>query len=147
MRPDIWGKYGWTYLHFVALGYPDYPTEKDKQNYFAFINYFGETLPCGGCRENLKEHLQILPLNSSDLESKTTLFKWTIDLHNVVNVATGKKALSYDEALDDINRIINLTREKIEPQNIHYISYVLGFIVIALLIYIIYSNRRKKLIV
>ena len=25
LGPDVWGPHGWKFLHFVAVGYPDFP--------------------------------------------------------------------------------------------------------------------------
>ena len=30
LGPDVWGPHAWKFLHFVSLGYPDYPTNEDK---------------------------------------------------------------------------------------------------------------------
>jgi hypothetical protein len=98
MDPNVWGKYMWTTLHFVALGYPDDPNEKHKQNFYNFYSNIYQVLPCKQCGHHLEETLQKTPLYPKHLVNKTELFKWTVDLHNIVNKRLGKKILTLDEA-------------------------------------------------
>jgi hypothetical protein len=105
MKPEIWGKYGWTFFHFVTLGYPDNPTIQDKENYYVWIDHLKYVLPCDNCKQNLKTHIKKYPLTETALMSRSNLVKWGIDLHNVVNYYTGKPMLSYDSALNDLNKL------------------------------------------
>ena len=36
IKPNIWGPFGWKFMHYVSFGYPDKPTTQDKQNYKNF---------------------------------------------------------------------------------------------------------------
>jgi hypothetical protein len=88
-QPRIWGKHFWYTLHLSALGYPDKPTPEDIQAYKAVYLNFGRILPCKKCSANYLKHLEHLPIDKA-LENKSKLFAWTVDLHNIVNQATGK---------------------------------------------------------
>ncbi|QOI90180.1 putative FAD-linked sulfhydryl oxidase R596 [Pyramimonas orientalis virus] len=100
MDPNIWGKHLWTSIHFIALGYPDYPTESEKQNYHKFFSTLPNVLPCKSCRDHLTETLQTQsPLHANFLKNKDELFKWTHNLHNIVNKRLNKVQLSLDKAL------------------------------------------------
>jgi hypothetical protein len=107
--PDKWGVHGWKFIHHIALGYPNNPTENDKNNYKSFFTLMGTVLPCSICSEHYNENLLIHPLNDEVLSSKTNLINWTIDMHNEVNKKHGKKIYDYDEALElIINNYNNL---------------------------------------
>ena len=100
MDPQVWGKYQWTTIHFVALGYPKAPTESQKQYYFTYFSkILPEILPCLKCRKHLKQTLQTEhPMTPAALANPDTLFEWTVSLHNVVNRQLGKPTLSLEDA-------------------------------------------------
>ena len=88
----------WTALHFVALGYPESPSEKEAAEYRAFFVAVGHVLPCS-CAANYRLHLESdLPLGPTVLSGRRALFDWTVAMHNLVNAQTGKPAWSSDEA-------------------------------------------------
>jgi hypothetical protein len=98
--PDKWGVHGWKFIHHIALGYPNTPTENDKNNYKSFFSLIGNVLPCHICSDHYNQNLLIHPLNDEVLSNKTNLINWTIDMHNEVNKKNGTKIYSYDEALE-----------------------------------------------
>ena len=99
MKPDIWGKYLWVSIHFIAMEYPHNPTIDEKNNYRTFFENLEHVLPCAVCSENYSKHLIKFPLNDNVLQNRMNLFKWTVDIHNEVNKLTGKSILSYDHAI------------------------------------------------
>jgi hypothetical protein len=99
IKPSVWGPPGWRFMHYVSLGYPDNPSEADKENYKRFYESLQYVLPCHTCAENYKKNWQGTPIDGA-LESRDTLTKWVIDIHNKVNIETGKKELGYQAALD-----------------------------------------------
>lgn len=99
ISPKLWGPSGWKFIHYTALGYPDNPTEKDKENYKLFFNNLENTLPCLKCSINFGKNIKELPIDNS-LNSRNDLFKWTVNIHNMVNNELGKNNLSYEEALN-----------------------------------------------
>src|ERR1044071_8282532 len=105
MLPEIWGRYGWYFFHFVTMGYPDNPTIQDKIHYSQYIQNLQYVLPCDKCKNNLKQHLKKYPLTTEALANRTNFVKWGIDLHNIVNYYFGKPMVSYDEALADLNQL------------------------------------------
>lgn len=98
INPKLWGSSGWKFIHYTALGYPDQPTEKDKENYKLFFYNLQNTLPCLKCSINFGKNINELPIDNS-LDTRNNLFKWTVDIHNMVNNELGKDNLSYEEAL------------------------------------------------
>lgn len=139
MLSEIWGAYAWKFFHLVTLDYPINPTQLDKYHYYQFFNSIQYVLPCGTCRKNLTEHLKNYPLTDNVLASRTSLIKWMIDLHNVVNYYIGKPMLTYQEAMNAINNF----KPKKKSNTLYYIIIIILIIIIAVLIY--YLVRRKKI--
>jgi FAD-linked sulfhydryl oxidase len=99
MDPQIWGKHLWASIHFIALGYPDSPSDSESKSYEAFFKSLYKVLPCKSCSNHLRETLaKQHPLTPKDLVDKDALFKWTVDLHNVVNTRLKKPVMSLDQA-------------------------------------------------
>jgi hypothetical protein len=100
--PDVWGPHGWKFIHYVTLGYPNNPTNKDKNNYYNFFTDLANVIPCPICAEHYKEHLKITPLNDEALKDKESLMTWGITMHNHVNARNNKKKYSIKEAIKAI---------------------------------------------
>ena len=98
IQPDVWGPPGWKFIHFVALGYPDNPSEETKKHYQEFFESIQFILPCQRCATHYQQNIQRVPI-SKYLKDRETLMRWTIDLHNEVNKQRQKPILTYDEAL------------------------------------------------
>ena len=99
--PELWGKEAWHFIHFVALTYPNNPTEEDRNNYMAFVKSLQFVLPCPSCSENYKVKFQDYPPR---MDSKRDFFEWTVDIHNMVNKQNGKRELSYQEAINELHQ-------------------------------------------
>jgi len=97
MKNSQWGPSAWLFLHSVSFQYPENPTVQDKNNYKIFFESLQNILPCPNCREHYQKNIQENPMN---LESRESLIKWVIDLHNAVNKKNSKKEYSYDEVKD-----------------------------------------------
>ena len=98
MRPNIWGKYLWISIHFIAMEYPHNPTDEDKINYRRFFEQLRYVIPCVTCANNYTDHLVKYPLNDRVLKNRLNLFRWTVDMHNEVNKITHADTISYDDA-------------------------------------------------
>ena len=107
LSPKYWGRQGWHFIHYVALNYPHNPTKQDKENYLAFLHNLPEILPCPICGVHFKENMDSHPPN---LNSRIEFFNWTVDMHNFVNQANGKKKLSYQQALEELEKNPNYVR-------------------------------------
>jgi len=156
---EIWGSKGWFFLDSVALGYPDNPTEEDKQQYKNFFYAFTTVVPCNKCRYHFKQFIDKYPLNSKILKSKDNLILWILTAHNNVNKINGKKPIILDEFYKYYNKIyktdvkINTCKDKCKLTNLpnnfmksdnknqsstdyKFISILLFGIIIALNLYI-----------
>ena len=129
--PNIWGPHGWNFLHYVSLGYPQEPTENDKRYYKDFYTSLQNVLPCATCQGNYKKNLSELPIDDA-LQSRDSLVKWVIDVHNKVNKESNKRELGYDEAIQ-----LYLTEE--QP----ILEYCFKILVLLIILYFLYRVLKK----
>ena len=145
--PNAWGPYGWNFLHYVTLGYPKNPDNDDKKNYKLFFESLKNILPCPKCAKHYEENLKVLPLTDDILDDKEKFIKWLIDVHNRVNVSTGKPEMEYNEARKSIEKPYlyyknNNNNNKNNNNNIHYLLIIL--ILVAVIIYLYYKKKYNK---
>ena len=113
MKPDIWGKYLWISIHFIAMEYPHHPSDEDKNNYRIFFQQLQHVVPCVTCANNYKDHLVRFPLNDKVMENRSNLFQWTVDMHNEVNKITNKDVVSNDDAVKIFTKFLVDKNKKI----------------------------------
>ena len=151
--PDTWGPHGWKFIHFIALGYPNNPDEKDKQKYKQFFYLLGDVIPCIICAEHYKKNLERINIEQY-LNSKNNLLQWTILMHNEVNKSNGEKIYSYDEGLKmilDGQGPLNCSKPflntKISKLNNFYLNnYNLTFVLLLVIILLIVYIYKRNLI-
>jgi hypothetical protein len=98
MEPQVWGKHGWFFLHSITMGYPEHPTNMDRDKYRNFFYNIGSVLPCNKCQSNFRKHMAQIPIEPA-LINNSKLVEWLINIHNLTNRDTGKKELSYEEVI------------------------------------------------
>ena len=123
----IWGPSIWKSIHYITMGYPDNPTDTDKENYKNFLTMYKNVLPCHICSINYENHLLINPITETALSSRENLVKWGIDMHNIVNKMLNKPILNYDQAYNLLNKP-NLSNNY--PILLYLIIMVLSFLLI-----------------
>ncbi|ADO67478.1 putative Erv-family thiol oxidoreductase [Cafeteria roenbergensis virus] len=96
--PDIWGKHGWKFIHYVAQGYYDNPSLEQQNIYKHFFLNLGKILPCYKCSINYQNHLKINPLTEQILSNKNNLENWVVSIHNQVNKMKHKTYISNEQA-------------------------------------------------
>jgi hypothetical protein len=141
MKPELWGKHLWKSIHYIALGYPEYPTEIDVQNYMNFYSDLWKVIPCQKCAINYKKHLEELPIDNF-LQNKMSLFEWTVKLHNIVNKSLNKPQVSTLEALN-IYTNTTTTTTTTETTPTPWSLYFLIIVVIAILIVVLLRPINK----
>ena len=164
--PDIWGPVIWHALHYITLGYPDNPTDNNKEKYKQFFTLLSDVIPCSICANHFSENLLKMPLDDKVLENKESLIKWLIDVHNVVNEMNKKPIIKYEDARQMIEedkeckhniiyepKIKNHVNLEIvqentvnEPKskkvnNNNFIYYLFGFLLLIILISFIIKKR------
>lgn len=102
--PEVWGPFFWHTIHIVSLGYPQNPTYTDKKAAKDFFESLQVLIPCPICREHYISHMVKLPIGPS-LDSRKDLFRWTIELHNEVNMMLGKRKYSETEVIQFYTRL------------------------------------------
>lgn len=147
MDPTVWGPKLWFVIHTFALNYPDNPTYEDKRVMEEFFNNLKSTIPCHKCRIHYRQNLQNNPIINY-LDNKQSLFKFTVDLHNIVNKSLGKKIYSYDEVTQIYKQHYNPNAIKAEQPgffkkwiNLKYVGFS---VVIAVILSGIAVYFRKK---
>lgn len=98
MKPTIWGKHYWFVFHVVGTNYPESPSIEDKMAYAHFYRELWRFIPCKTCSVNYSMHYNQFPVENH-LDSNTTLFKWTVEFHNIVNVSLNKPIMSLNDAI------------------------------------------------
>jgi Erv1 / Alr family len=88
-QPSVWGPGLWLFLHVMSLNYPENPTEADKERHYNFLFSLSDMLPCKQCQEHFKGYLRKC-LSTTDLDSRSTFFKWMHKFHDAVNERLGK---------------------------------------------------------
>jgi hypothetical protein len=151
MNPKIWGKYVWVSIHVIALGYPDKPSDEDKKNYKEYFLNLWKVLPCYKCSINYLRHLEELPIDGV-LADNISLFKWTVDLHNIVNKETGKRQMPFEEALEIYTKLVQGNGSDpifvSVPQGFETMivkgTYILGFTLAVLLVLWFFRSVKKR---
>lgn len=96
MRMDKLGAPLWVGLHAATFDYPEAPAPHQKRAAIALFESLQELLPCADCRKHYTAELAAHPVRTA-VDSRDTLSRWLVDLHNRVNARLGKRVVSYDE--------------------------------------------------
>lgn len=68
-------------------------------HYRMFFTSLVHVIPCDVCRKHLDANMKAIPIDDF-LATKKDLFKWSVDLHNMVNRQLGKPEISLEAAND-----------------------------------------------
>ena len=102
--PEVWGPFFWHTIHIAALGYPQEPTYSDKKAIKEFFESLKSIIPCPICRSHYVSHMSKMPISAS-IDTRADLFRWTVDLHNEVNVMLGKRKFTETEVIHYYTRL------------------------------------------
>jgi len=97
VEPAIFGPNLWKSIHYIAIGAPKKFNQNDKNNYKLFFKNLEHWIPCEVCSQHYKKTRDIYDINNY-LDSNESLFKYTFQLHNIVNKMLGKKEIEYEYA-------------------------------------------------
>ena len=93
LAPVVWGPRAWFFLESIALGYPEEPTDDEKESIKNLIISLEYLLPCGICRHHYGEYLKKYLKNNgldSVVEDRYSLITFFIELHNDVRIRNGQ---------------------------------------------------------
>ena len=124
--PSKWGPHFWMTLHIACLGCQDAKVLED------FVEGYKEIIPCLSCREHFEQVLVDNPVPEAD-----DLFKWSVDVHNIVNKRLGKPEVSYEAALANV---VTEAPEGAPPK----FDFKIAFIVLLLFVIIFLILNRKQ---
>ena len=120
MLTSVWGPGMWHSLHTISFNYPINPTKTDKRNYRDYILHMKYILPCGKCRNNLRDNFKKLPLKMKHMENRETFSKYVYELHELINTMLGKKSgLSYNDVRDryeDFRARCTISLKEVNPK-------------------------------
>ena len=88
---ESFGPHFWATLHITCLG------TQNVLNIIKFIYAFSDIIPCSKCRQHFKQLIVDHPIPET---ASSDIFKWTVDMHNIVNKETGKEEIDYVKALE-----------------------------------------------
>ena len=164
--PDKFGPSLWQGLHYITLGYPNNPTNEQKEKYKTFFTVLQDTIPCSICANHYAENIKILPLTDKVLENKENLVRWLIDIHNIVNKSKDKPIIKYEIARKMIDTDkkcvpnIKIIKQPIQPNqislnnikenvennknNIDYIYILIALLFSLIIIAILFKNRKRN---
>ena len=89
--PKIWGPPLWDILHYITFRYDE--TKDEKIYHELFTKHLPNLMPCKSCRDHYKQHIKKLPIR---LESRNSLSRWLVHIHNKVNKQLKKKEMPYE---------------------------------------------------
>ena len=131
IKPAKFGPYFWGVLHLACVG------GIDPQALQALVALFPAILPCPACGVHFEEVLNDHPLPNTD--DPEVLFKWSIDVHNVVNERLEKPLVSYDEARD---LWLKLPQEAPKPEKSKFdVKIVLIIILLIALVLALFARK------
>lgn len=97
--PTLWGPHLWAYLHFSTANYPDKPSHEEIENMKAWLCSLYVTIPCDTCSQHYKKYIDNKKNELDDICScREKLFRFMVDIHNKVNLRTGKPTITYEQA-------------------------------------------------
>ena len=97
LPPSVWGPSMWEKIHTIADRYPiDNPTLEDKDKIIKYFNTL--SVPCEICQQNYSKKLLQKPIEFC-VDSRKDLQQWTVDIHNIVNLDTGKDYVPSDKVI------------------------------------------------
>lgn len=126
--PEIWGNHFWFTMHTASFFYPEYPTPTDMHRYKNFYESFAFIIPCPECKVHYTQMLNDHPIDPY-LESRDSLSRWVVLVHNKVNERLGKKQISYQQAVEQYNKQFLPATKK--DKRIKHCAVVLLILVIA----------------
>jgi|LauGreDrversion2_5_1035112.scaffolds.fasta_scaffold101618_2 hypothetical protein len=106
IEPTIWGSNMWAMIHLICIYAPETIDANVRNTYYMFFSMMPYVLPCEKCRDHWLEHISKYPIEQS-LDTREDLFKWSVNMHNLVNVSIGKPEISYSRAFEHWTNVSN----------------------------------------
>jgi len=137
----IWGPHFWFFLHTIAMNYPDRANEVTRRKYYELIQNMPVFIPNADMGNRFSRLLDKYPVTPY-LDKRESFIRWTVFIHNKINIFLGKPEMELGEAIANYNRAYE--PEKLEmygetslKKNIVYLYSTIIF-VLFLIVYIVY---------
>jgi hypothetical protein len=88
VKPEIWGPALWGAIHMACL---------TGTATAEFMNAIADVIPCPSCGTHFSQLLMEFPF--PDGGDASTLFQWSVNVHNKVNARIGKPVFTVEQAL------------------------------------------------
>ena len=101
MDITLWGPAAWHFLHAVSFRYPERaPSMQHRKAMFDLLTSLKRLLPCTHCRMHFEKYIDssenaISSPASHALDSRDSISRWLVDLHNDVNRRLHKTTRTY----------------------------------------------------
>jgi hypothetical protein len=102
-EPHIWGPHFWFFLHTIAMSYPDSANEVTKRKYYTLIQNMPLFIPNHEMGDHFSRLLDKYPV-SPYLGKRESFIRWTVFIHNKVNLVLGKPEMELEDAIAAYNR-------------------------------------------
>jgi hypothetical protein len=163
LSPAVWGPKTWFFLESTALGYPEKPSDNEKEAAKKLLTSLQYLLPCGTCRYHfgdfLKKYQQIHSMDEI-VADRYAFITFLIEAHNDVRVRNGTaprtvgevftyyqaKYLGNDiEKFDEMKNPENFTVDFAKSLLFHFNPITLSIgILIGLFMYKLYNDYHEK---
>ncbi len=108
--PMVWGPPAWISLHISAVNYPEQASNLVRERMKNRILALPLEIGCTDCRTHCTNIIQkIAPNLDTICSTRDNLFKFYVDLHNMVNVRLNKPVMSLETAWKMYKGGVNLT--------------------------------------
>ncbi len=132
LNPEIWGPHFWYTLHTISFYYQEYPTSTDMRLYKEFYESFVTMLPCKSCKLHYRRLLSQYPIDAH-LNSRDSLSRWVVFIHNQVNRKLNKKEMAYDDVVKMYRKWFDQKKTLNKTKN--YVFLLGSILAIAYLLY------------
>ena len=110
-EPHIWGPHFWFFLHTLAMSYPDNANEVTRRKYYDLIQNMPLFIPDAEMGNRFSRLLDNHPVTPY-LGKRESFIRWTVFIHNRINVFLGKPEISLEDAIEKYNQ--SYVPEKLE---------------------------------
>jgi hypothetical protein len=110
LMPSCWGPAMWHSIHSIAISYPLIRSNEVRNSYYTFFSNLGNILPCAQCKEHYRDNFNSLKdslLKALNSTERYDLFRFTYDLHNLVNEQTNVPRNKWPEYQDILDKYIS----------------------------------------
>ena len=94
----VWGPQVWFFLHTIAMTYPLHANAVTKRKYYDFIHNLPLFLPNEEMGNHFSRLLDKYPVTPY-LGKRESFVRWTVFIHNKVNVELGKPEMELADAI------------------------------------------------